>query len=562
MFQQHAYLNASVPSVHVRLTAYIGFVMVPIVPFAVSDCYGQAISYDTIVLTDDVAPGSEVDTAFDQFFNVVINDAGNLAFQATVYGSGIDSQNNGGLYLQTGFTIREVARQGQPTTDADLTFAGFTRPVLNDQGEIAFRASLRGSGVTSRNDIGIFSTSASEIHSVAREGDEAPETLPGVVFRDLTQEELVFNNAGHTAFPAILRGTGVTTVNDIGIYSESASGLTLLARKDVPAPVSEQLVDFRFLFGQPLLNHNGTGVFQAILTGNGVGLNNDSGIFAFENGTVSLTAREGVPITFPNQGDALGNASSPVINSTGQIGFLALQEDNGLSASRGGQSLFSVANGTLQLVAGVDRLAPDTGPDIRFHKIDAAVLGEAGSFAFFADLIGPGLSLRNDSGLFTASNGVVSLLAREGSQVPGTLPGVEFNGFSPLTLNSLDQVAFSASLRGTRINSENDTALFATDQTGALRLVVREGQLFDVAPNPLVSDLRTISSIRHTSGSGGGDGLARSFNDSGQLAFTLEFEDGTSGVFVAVIGVPEPSTLALLVLGAVVFFLSPATMKL
>jgi hypothetical protein len=48
--------------------------------------------------------------------------------------------------------------------------------------------------------------------------------------------------------------------------------------------------------------------------------------------------------------------------------------------------------------------------------------------------------------------------------------------------------------------------------------------------------------------SGGQDGRAIALNDNGDLAFQLDFSDGTNGVFSVHVPVPEPSTAGLLVL--------------
>jgi hypothetical protein len=52
-------------------------------------------------------------------------------------------------------------------------------------------------------------------------------------------------------------------------------------------------------------------------------------------------------------------------------------------------------------------------------------------------------------------------------------------------------------------------------------------------------------------GSGGQDGKGIDFNDSGEIAYQLDFSNGTTGVFESsVSAVPEPASLGLLTAGA------------
>ena len=47
-----------------------------------------------------------------------------------------------------------------------------------------------------------------------------------------------------------------------------------------------------------------------------------------------------------------------------------------------------------------------------------------------------------------------------------------------------------------RISGSNDLALFAYDDELGLRLVVREGQMFDLDDNPNQSDIQVLDDLR------------------------------------------------------------------
>jgi hypothetical protein len=109
-------------------------------------------------------------------------------------------------------------------------------------------------------------------------------------------------------------------------------------------------------------------------------------------------------------------------------------------------------------------------------------------------------------------------------------------------LNDVGQTAFFALLT----DSEGASAgrgIWATDRSGDLQLIVRSGDLMEVAPG----DFRTIGGIEIAPDrTGNGDGRPSYFNNRGQLAFAARFTDGTAGIFVSNrVAIPEPSALLL-----------------
>lgn len=72
-----------------------------------------------------------------------------------------------------------------------------------------------------------------------------------------------------------LRGDGVTTDNDDGIWANPAGVFTQVARQGDAAP--DTSADF-FTLGAPTANFHGQTAFQASLAGNGIDASNDSGI--------------------------------------------------------------------------------------------------------------------------------------------------------------------------------------------------------------------------------------------------------------------------------------------
>jgi hypothetical protein len=92
-----------------------------------------------------------------------------------------------------------------------------------------------------------------------------------------------------------------------------------------------------------------------------------------------------------------------------------------------------------------------------------------------------------------------------------------------LALNDAGQLAFTAQL------TDNSSSLWATDVAGSLHLIARKGGQLEVAPG----DFRTVNALAFAGGAGTSDGRRLGFNNSGQLAFSANFTDNSTGIFVS-----------------------------
>jgi hypothetical protein len=222
-----------------------------------------------------------------------------------------------------------------------------------------------------------------------------------------------------------------------------------------------------------------------------------------------------------------------MINNAGRITFRADLVGSGVNNTNN-TGIWSEGTGTLTLIAREGSQAPGTPNGVQFtFFFYAPVINAAGQTAFHAGLKGSGVDSTNNAGIWSEGSGILALLAREGSQAPGTASGVNFYSFgSPSSMpviNAAGQTAFQATLTGSGINSTNSVGIWATDSSGVLQLIIRASDLIEVAP----SEFRTVSSLDFVSHSGNSDGRGSGFNDSGQLAFRANFTDGSSGIFVS-----------------------------
>jgi hypothetical protein len=195
-------------------------------------------------------PGNE------PFGTPAFNNDSQIAFRAFLKGAGIDYQNDDGVWSEGSGSLALVARTGSqaPGAPAGVTFAqvrqsaaqvtgdyptAFGNPVLNDAGQVAFRAGLSGVG----SEAGIWATDrAGVLQLVARSGIQAPGLPDGVNFGYLGDgrynfgdlfpfSDPVLNDAGQIAFWARL-------TNGESIWATDRNGtLRLIARTGEPVEV-------------------------------------------------------------------------------------------------------------------------------------------------------------------------------------------------------------------------------------------------------------------------------------------------------------------------------------
>ncbi len=251
---------------------------------------------------------------------VLLNAAGHTAFKFFVSGDAVASTNDIGIWSTSTGSLDLVARKGNQAPDAPLgvTFNSLGDPVLNDSGAVAFAASMTGSGTQFGFD-GIWSGMPGNVHLKVRDGNDAPGTPPGVKF--LTFAEPALNDSGRSAFLAILAGAGVDSTNDVGIWSEGAGNLELLAREGSHAPGAGGDVTFSG-FNYPVLDVAGRTAFAASLSGSGVDVSNDAGIWAGTSADFKLLIRGGTQAPGTPSGAKFDEFSTPVLNAIGQFAFI------------------------------------------------------------------------------------------------------------------------------------------------------------------------------------------------------------------------------------------------
>jgi hypothetical protein len=186
------------------------------------------------------------------------NNRGETAFYATIR----RSQSEEGIFLaKADGKIARIAVAGDPVPDqAGQLIAGFGErpaPVMNDEGSVAFIATLAGG----RGAAGVFLASEDKLRTIAPSGMKAPVILGGIgVFAEF--EAVSLNNRGDVAFLAWVRH-GRETIEVVYVARKvgAVHQLTKVAASGEPAPGG----GFFAGFGAPVVNNKGAIAFPAVV---------------------------------------------------------------------------------------------------------------------------------------------------------------------------------------------------------------------------------------------------------------------------------------------------------
>jgi PEP-CTERM motif len=493
----------------------------------------SAVLYRTVAFTGEAAPDAGAGVVYDSFANSpVINGAGQVSFSALLNGLAVDITNDSGIWSEASGELTMVAREGNraPGTESGVIYNSFARAryVHNDMGQTVFRGVLTGPGVDTTNDDGLWLRNTDSLSLLARGGDAAAGLGPGVVYELVTKAAL--NNTGQVAFRGRTSGDGSSI--DRGLWLGTQGSFKLIARDGDPAVGAGPGVVYNSLSNTDvaLINDIGQTAFISHLSGPNVSNLNDVAIWMGGYDSLVMVIRQGD--SAPGTGAAFDDprilSAVPAINDLGQIAFANQLIGAGVNISND-QGIWSGSPGALNLVVRQGDAAPGTDVGVNFGNLKNPVLNDTGEIAFRAD-VGSGASA--STGIWAEDSDTLGLVALASHHAPGTDPGVVFQGFSGgMLFNAAGQIAFGGSLTGTGVDDSNSNGIWATDDAGELSLVVREADTIDVNNDPSIDDIRTISTISSLVDSGE-DGRLQAFNDAGQLAIRLSFTDSSSGIFV------------------------------
>jgi hypothetical protein len=513
----------------------------------------QAAGIRTVALSYQPAPGATGEEKYSAFSAPVLNDSGHTAFWATLgsnYAQGIWSEGSGNLAL--------VARTGSQAAGlpAGANYSYFVDPtagscgsftscrllgsplLFDDGGHTAFWATVTGTGVDYTNYSGIWSEGSGSLALVARQGSPVPGSTSGRTFG---------LSSGFASLRMRLNRSGRIAFSDQGMLSEGSGTLTPIGPRN-------------WSLAGPVLNDAGRIAFSQ----NSPDYSNDGGVWSEGSGNLVLMIQKGsrAPgtedgVVFGNQFRGDGSNTSfgvPALNNGGRIAFRAYLT-NGTGMLRDDEGIWLESPEGIDLVAREGEQPPGTPDGVTFVGVSAPnlasssiatafgdpVFNNAGQVAFRAAQTGRSVGI-----WATDRDGELRLVARSGVQAPGMADGVRFDTswdphynpsgnvfpFRDPVLNDAGQIAFWARVTCCGVSLGGSESIWATDRSGALRLIARAGEQLEVAPG----QFRTISALDLVGGTGNSDGRASGFNNRGQIAFWASFNDvygQAQGIFVS-----------------------------
>lgn len=197
-------------------------------------------------------PGTPAGVTYDPPFTYLgVNASGDTAFHSRLVGGNAGIPRDEALFTVKNGVVELLVRENDPAPGMPLGVvfqqrdlggpdaAAFPEeandypaagpPALNDAGDVAFLAGISGTGVTADVDTGIWATDGGSVELRVLEGAELPEH-PGVFLDELIVPLL--DDQGDVTFLSSLRGAGVTTSNDNGLFRVDPDGvLTTLLRE-------------------------------------------------------------------------------------------------------------------------------------------------------------------------------------------------------------------------------------------------------------------------------------------------------------------------------------------
>jgi hypothetical protein len=200
----------------------------------------------------------------------------------------------------------------------------------------------------------------------------------------------------------------------------------------------------------------------------------------------------------------------PVLNDTGQVAYFADLVGSGVTAGNS-QAIYAGPVAAPQLLARAGDAAPGMAMGVNYSSFrNAPALNDAGQVAYRATLTGSDVTFTDDQAIYAGSLAAVQLVAREGGPAPGTSAGVNYLSFpSEPALNDAGQVAYSARLTGSGVAGDSDEATYA-GPLAAPQLIVREG---NAAPG-------ASPGVNYTEF----NSLTPALNDAGQVAYRAELD--------------------------------------
>ena len=337
------------------------------------------------------------------------------------------------------------------------------------------------------------------------------------------------NGRGDVGFHANLTSGPYTTINStnytdgLWILNRSGPVASILAGMSAPEIGPEALFTGFRTFTYPPLNRKGEAAFGAFTKAAPAASAITASSWLASATELDLRGYNSQPLPEIGPNATVSFNSPSGISTAGAIAGQASFSNPGANPSFGTAIGVAGSAGT-KLAAYSGGPAPGTGGHVFRDTFYPPSMNSRGEIAFYGsewDGVSGG-----GTGIWAGPADDLQLIMHQGMPAPGT--NATFGSFFRNTpaINRFGQLAMPAALFE---GSANTSSLWATDIDGNLVMIGRSGGTLEVAPG----DVRTISSISWLTTNGDDDGKPRGLNDLGQIVFSANFTDGTSGIFLS-----------------------------
>jgi hypothetical protein len=496
-----------------------------------------AKSFTTVALRSNAA--NEPSGIYGELSVPALNDVGQIAYKERLFDSATRAQLGDALWFYDRTNNNLLGRTGQvlqgDPASGSLVGLG-TYPynfALNNSGQLAVYA-------RASNAVGIWRVDENGWLPVAKERQVAPGSGPyvfGEFARNDTssrrQPQPKINESGDIAFPGILYPqvdpyiSSTVAYNGVWLWKDSTGLQRVFGYGDVHIQDGSRFV---FYFPDDIaLNDLGEIAGTAEVSA-------DNYVWdvawLFRDGQIEVVAPPDEPLD--------GIEGPPRVAASRLMGFnnrgdLALYLANVDFSSQPQVGIWKGQPSDLKLVVLENSVITLNSNDFGVGNFTTTGnLNTDGNFATTATLIPADTSQLPQYAVMLNADNQLQFGPLVGDPAPGT--DASFRLPSVSGYNGLGQVVIQGILNAP---SNSDYGIWATDTLGILKLIVREGDDVEVAPG----DVRRVTGITTYGTSGNEDGALSSFNERGELAFRLVFEDGSNGIFISrAVAVPEPAT--------------------
>lgn len=488
----------------------------------------------SIARRNDPVPGAGVTGSgvpatakFASFTFPAINDAGQIAFYASWTAVPIKN-NGGGIFAGAPNSPALIAKIGDPVPGiSGATFRSFRDPVINEDGAVAFQASIGGittTGPVTLADNQVLVTNAfpgGALTVVARTGAASGEA-DGSLLRSFVDISL---QGGELLYTSTLKGGTplVVATNDQAAFAVTSTGTRRIVREGQQFGTTT-VKAYRLLgavsgsANQTRAHSIGVATFlllladgtQAIVDGDGSTLQTVVATNQLTGGTLLPAA------TFRSFGYAAADGANVAFASN-------------LNANVGGvlaanvRGIFSGSGTAFEPLARIFKPVPGIANSVFVSLSDPLLVD--GTVAFPAAIRDTVTKLQKTSFWWKKGSDPLTEIVDLGSPVPDVPAGAQWRAFGVLGLagGTNPSAIFTAYLKPTfgGVDATNDFGLWAVDHTGELRLLVREGGTIDGKP------VRTFYALNAVAGS---NGVTHSFNNSRKVIYRVIYADGTTGI--------------------------------